>query len=140
MQGDITLLVQSVNLICAKKVYCSNRPKYFFFASTAESQATFLKLVFDRVSKFGWMKYQFEFCVLKFKVVLSFFKSLNLSPHDSKSLENSYSITCRVRRKVIRKGLGNGNGLLFHMTQPISRSTIKAIACSKPTISEHQSK
>jgi len=28
-------------------------------------------------------------------------------------------------------------GLLFHMTQPISRSTIKAIACSKPTISEH---
>jgi len=23
---------------------------------------------------------------------------------------------------------GNGNGLLFHMTQPISRSTIKAIA------------
>ena len=32
---------------------------------------------------------------------------------------------------------GNGNGLLFHMTQPISRSTIKAITCSKPTISEH---
>ena len=32
--------------------------------------------------------------------------------------------------------IGNGNGLLFHMTQPISRST-KAIACSKPTISEH---
>jgi len=31
----------------------------------------------------------------------------------------------------------NGNGLLFHMTQPISRSTIKAIACSKPTISEN---
>jgi len=35
---------------------------------------------------------------------------------------------------------GNGNGLLFHMTQPTSRSTVKAIACSKPTISEHQSK
>jgi len=33
--------------------------------------------------------------------------------------------------------IGNGNGLLFHMTQPISRSTIIAIACSKPTISEH---
>jgi len=29
-----------------------------------------------------------------------------------------------------------GNGLLFHMTQPTSRSTIKAMACSKPTISE----
>ena len=27
------------------------------------------------------------------------------------------------------------NGLLFHMTQPTSRSIIKAIACSKPTIS-----
>jgi len=33
--------------------------------------------------------------------------------------------------------VGNGNGLLFHMTQPTSRSTIKAIACSKPTISEN---
>jgi len=32
---------------------------------------------------------------------------------------------------------GNGNGLLFHMTQTTSRSTIKAIACSKPNISEH---
>jgi len=31
----------------------------------------------------------------------------------------------------------NDNGLLFHMTQPTSRSTIKAIACSKPTISEN---
>ena len=31
----------------------------------------------------------------------------------------------------------NGNGLLFHMTHPTSRSTMKAIACSKPTISEH---
>jgi len=33
--------------------------------------------------------------------------------------------------------LVNGNGLLFHMTQPISRSTTKAIACSKPTICEN---
>jgi len=31
----------------------------------------------------------------------------------------------------------NGNGLLFRMTQPTGRSTITAIACSKPTISEH---
>jgi len=38
---------------------------------------------------------------------------------------------------AIKSGNGNGNGLLFHMTQPISRSTIKGIACSKPTISEH---
>jgi len=27
-------------------------------------------------------------------------------------------------------------GLLFHMTKPTSRSIIKAIACSKPTIRE----
>jgi len=27
MRWDIISLVQSVNLICAKKVYCSNRPK-----------------------------------------------------------------------------------------------------------------
>jgi len=32
------------------------------------------------------------------------------------------------------------NGLLFHMTQPTSRSIIKAIACSKPIVSEHWSK
>jgi len=32
---------------------------------------------------------------------------------------------------------GNGNGLLFHTTQPTSRSTIKAIMYSKPTISEN---
>jgi len=80
-----------------------NRSKYFFFASTAESRAKFLKLVLDRVSKFGWMKN----CVLKFKVVLSFFKSLNLSRLNFKYLENSESILCCVRRKVIRKGVGN---------------------------------
>ena len=40
-------------------------------------------------------------------LVLSFFKALNLSPLNSKSLENSYSIIFRVRRKVIRKGVGN---------------------------------
>jgi len=31
----------------------------------------------------------------------------------------------------------NGNGLLFHMTQPTSRSIIKAIAYSKPIVSEN---
>jgi len=29
------------------------------------------------------------------------------------------------------------DGLLFHMTQPTSRSTIKAVAWSKPIICEH---
>jgi len=51
------------------------------------------------------------------------------------------SETCRVHSDLeLANGNGNGNGLLFHMTQPTSRSIIKAIACSKPTISEHQSK
>jgi len=42
--------------------------------------------------------------ILRFEIQSSgflFFKSQNLSPHNLKSLENSYSITC-VRRKVIR--------------------------------------
>ena len=39
--------------------------------------------------------------------MLSFLKSLNLSPIHSKSLENSYSIICRVMRKVFRTGVGN---------------------------------
>jgi len=56
MRWDITSLVQSINLICAKKMYHSNRPNIVFFASTAESRAKYLKLVLDRVSKFGWMK------------------------------------------------------------------------------------
>ena len=39
--------------------------------------------------------------------MLSFFTSLNLSPLNFKSFESSQSITCRVRRKVIRIGVGN---------------------------------
>jgi len=87
MRWDVTSLVQSVNLICDKKVYYSNRPKYF--VPKAESREKSLKLVLDRWSKFGWMKNQLKFCFLKFKVVLLFVKSLNLSPLNSKYLENS---------------------------------------------------
>ena len=57
MRWDITSLVQRVNLIRAKKFITLIGVNIFFFASTAESRATFLKLVLDRVSKFGWMKY-----------------------------------------------------------------------------------
>jgi len=38
---------------------------------------------------------------------------------------------------LVFRHFDTGNGLLFHMTQATSRSTRKAIACSKPTISEH---
>ena len=53
--------------------------------------------------------------------MLSFYKSSNLSPFNSKSLENSYSIICRARRQVIRKGVGNvtksGKALLAKMQE-----------------------
>ena len=41
MRWDVTLLVQSVNLICAKKSIAVIGPNIFFFESTAESRATF---------------------------------------------------------------------------------------------------
>jgi len=41
MRWDITSLVQSVNLICAKKSITLIGLNMFFFASTAESRATF---------------------------------------------------------------------------------------------------
>jgi len=56
MWWDTTSLVESVNLIVAKKSIALIGLNIFFFASTAESRATFLKFVFDRVSRFGWMK------------------------------------------------------------------------------------
>ena len=43
------------------------------------------------------------------------------------------------RQKAVeenRNRLSMINGLLFHMTQPTSRSIIKAIACSKPIVRE----
>jgi len=76
IRWDITLLVQSANLFCAKKSITLIGLNMFFFASTPESRATFLKLVFDRVSKFGWMKNELQFCFLQLKVVLSFFLNL----------------------------------------------------------------
>jgi len=48
----------------------------FFFASTVESRAKFLKLVLDRVSKFGWMKQLVT--ILLFEILSSAFVFLNL--------------------------------------------------------------
>ena len=80
----------------------------FFFTSIAESQANSLKTYFGQ-SEQVWMDEKlvpnFAFEIQSSAFV--FFKSLNLSPLNSKSLKNSSSITCRVRRKVIRKDLGN---------------------------------
>jgi len=55
----------------------------------------------------------------------------NVEPYEQHLLERNVSID---EAKLFDQ---YGNGLLFHMTQPTSRSTIKAIARSKPTISEH---
>jgi len=107
MRWDITSLVQSSsNLICAKKSIALIGLNIFLCINSRITSNIF-KLVLDRVNKFGWMKNELQFYFFKFKVVLSFFKSLNLSPLNSKSLQNSYSITCLVRRKVIRKGVRN---------------------------------
>jgi len=108
MRGDITSLVQSVNLICAKKVNCSNRPKYFFLCVNSRITSNIFKTCFGQ-SEQVWTDEKLV-TILRFEIQSSafvFLKSLNLSPHNSKSLENSYSITCRVRRKVIRKGVSN---------------------------------
>jgi len=56
MRWDIITLVQNVNLICAKKVYYFNRPKYFFLCVNSRITNKILKLVLDRVSNFEGMK------------------------------------------------------------------------------------
>jgi len=53
------------------------------------------------------------------------------------SMVRHQQVAVSVGRFTVTMNFDNGNGLLFHMTQPISRSTIKAIAYSKPTVSEH---
>jgi len=47
MRWDITSLIQSVNLICAKKPITPIGLNIFFFASIREPSAKFLKLVLD---------------------------------------------------------------------------------------------
>jgi len=64
-------------------------------------------------------------------------------PANAKSKTKKFFFLCQLEDS--RNGqwsMVNGqwsmvNGLLFHMTQLTSKSIIKAIACSKPTISEH---
>jgi len=60
------------------------------------------------MNKFAWMKQLVTILLLEIESsAFVFSKSQNLSPPNSKSLENSHSITCRVRRKVTRKDVGN---------------------------------
>jgi len=48
MRWDITSLVQSVNLICAKKVYYSNKPKYFFLCVNSRITSSIFKTCFKQ--------------------------------------------------------------------------------------------
>jgi len=48
MRWDITSLVQSVNLICAKKVYYSNKPKYFFLCVNSRITSRIFKTCFKQ--------------------------------------------------------------------------------------------
>jgi len=51
MLRDVTLLVQSVNLICAEKVYYSNRPKYFFLCVNSGITSKIFKTCFGQLEQ-----------------------------------------------------------------------------------------
>jgi len=48
MRCDINLLVQRVNLNCAKKVYYSNRPKYYFLCVNRRIRSKIFKTGFGQ--------------------------------------------------------------------------------------------
>ena len=54
MRWNITSLVQSVNLICAKKVYFSNKPKYVFLCVNSRITSNIFKTCFG-LSEQVWM-------------------------------------------------------------------------------------
>jgi len=90
MRWDITVLVQSVNLICAKKAYYSCRPKHFFLCVNSRITSNSFKTCFGQGEQV-WMDEKLV-TVLLFEIQISafvFFKSLNLSSLNSKSVENS---------------------------------------------------
>jgi len=64
MWWDIYSLVQSVNMICAKKVYFSKWPKYFFLCVNSRITSKILKTCFGQ-SEQVWMdetiSYNFAF-------------------------------------------------------------------------------
>jgi len=76
MQWDITSLVQNVNLICGKKVYCSNRPKYFFLCVNSRITSNSFKTCF-RQSEQVWMDDNLV-TILRFEIQSSAFVFLNL--------------------------------------------------------------
>jgi len=76
MRWDITSLVRSVNLICAKKVYYSNRPKCFFLCVNSRITSNILKTCFGHSEQF-WMDEKLV-TLLLFEIQSSAFVFLNL--------------------------------------------------------------
>jgi len=76
MRWDITSLVQSVNLNCAKKVYYCNRPKYFFLCVNSRITSNILKTCFGQ-SEQVWMDEKLV-AILLFEIQSSAFVFLNL--------------------------------------------------------------
>jgi len=76
MRWDITSLVQNVNLIYAKKVYCSNRPKDFFLCVNSRITSNIFKNCFGQ-SEQVWMDENLV-TILRFEIQSSTFVFLNL--------------------------------------------------------------
>jgi len=76
MRWDIASLVQSVYLICAKKVYGSNRPKYFFLCVNSRITSNIFKTCF-RQSEQVWMDEKLV-TILRFEIQSSAFVFSNL--------------------------------------------------------------
>jgi len=76
MRRDITSLVQYANLIYAKKVYCSNRPKDFFLCVNSRITSNNFKTCF-RQSDHVWMDENLV-TILRFEIQSSVFVFLNL--------------------------------------------------------------
>jgi len=76
IRWDITSLVQSVNLICAKKVYCSNRLKYFFLCVNSRITSNILKTYFGQ-SEQVWIDKRLV-TILRFEIHSSAFVFFNL--------------------------------------------------------------
>jgi len=76
MRWDITSLVQSANLIYATKVYCSNRPQYFFLCVNSRITSNIFKTFFGQ-SEQVWMDEKLV-TILLFEIQSSSFVFLNL--------------------------------------------------------------
>jgi len=84
MRWDITSLVQTVNLICAKNVYYSNRSKYLFLCVNSRITSNIFKTCFGQ-SEQVWMDEKLV-TILLFVIQCSAFVILNLQIYHHLSL------------------------------------------------------